>query len=94
MSGNQSLGVKSIVSSTSEFSIVGSQIPRSSAGSSSVFSGFSGKTQKSLRRIEVINNNKDIYAEDVITQKIIYYISLFSDEVKESLNKLKSKGLL
>ena len=56
----------------------------------SVFSGFSGKTKKSINRVEAIDNVKDNYIEDVITQKIIYYISLFSDEVKDSLGKLKT----
>lgn len=78
MTGNQSYGVKSMVSvggqsSTSEFSIVGSQ--RS-------MSIFSGKTTKSIHQIEPIETKKDIYVEDVITQKIIYFISLFSTEVK------------
>jgi hypothetical protein len=90
MTGNQSYGVKSMVSaggqsSTSEFSIVGSQ--RS-------MSIFSGKTTKSIHQIEPIETKKDIYVEDVITQKIIYFISLFSTEVKQSLGKLKTQGLL
>ena len=62
MTGNQSYGVKSMVSaggqsSTSEFSIVGSQ--RS-------MSIFSGKTTKSIHQIEPIETKKDIYVEDVI----------------------------
>ena len=47
-----------------------------------------------MNRIEVINNNKDLYAEDILTQKIIFYISLFSEEVKVSLQKLKKQGLI
>ena len=42
----------------------------------------------------MIANKKDTYTEDIITQKVIYYISLFSDEVKDCLNKLKEKGLM
>ena len=55
---------------------------------------FSGKTTKSIHQIEPIETKKDIYVEDVITQKIIYFISLFSTEVKQSLGKLKTQGLL
>lgn len=30
----------------------------------------------------------------MVTQKIIYYISLFSDEVKDQLSNLREKGIL
>lgn len=42
----------------------------------------------------MIQNEKDNYCEDIITQKIIYYISLFSEEVQDSVKKLKSEGLI
>ena len=35
-----------------------------------------------------------MYVEDIVTQKIIYYISLFSDEVQDQLTQLRQKGLL
>jgi hypothetical protein len=83
------MGVKSVISSTSEFSIVQSQTVKSGN------SIFSGKTQKSINRIGVIGNNqRDTYVEDIVTQKIIYYISLFSDEVSDSLDKLRKQGVL
>lgn len=81
VSGKQSMGVKSIASSS--FSIV--------AGSDDAKSFLSGATVQSLNRnVAPIYSNKDVYAEDIVTQKIIYFISLFSDEVKSSLDKLKN----
>ena len=32
-------------------------------------------------RFSVIDNSRDAYAEDVVIQKVIYYISLFNNEV-------------
>lgn len=57
------------------------------------FSVVSKDTVQSVHRAP-IHPSRDIYAEDVVTQKIIYYISLFSDEVKQSLGRLKDQGLL
>lgn len=56
VSGNQSMGVQSLKSGSSEFSIV------SNAKSASM---FSGQTQHS--QIQVIKNEKDTYIEDIIT---------------------------
>ena len=81
------MGIRSIVSSSSEFSIVESQAMKSGS------SIFSGKTQQS-RVCFIQNKSRDTYAEDIVTQKIIYYISLFSDEVKLSLNRLRQQGLV
>lgn len=87
VSGVQSVGGKSVASSG--FSIVGSN----AAGDSQSF--LSGKTVKSLtRNVARIESRNDVYIEDVVTQKIIYYISLFSEEVRGSLVKLKQQGLL
>ena len=44
--------------------------------------------------IAFVESNRDIYAEDVITQKIIYYISLFSDDVSSYLKNIRSKKML
>lgn len=61
------------------------------AGSDDAKSFLSGATVQSLNRnVAPIYSNKDVYAEDIVTQKIIYFISLFSDEVKSSLDKLKN----
>ena len=35
----------------------------------------------SSNRFSVIDNSGDAYAEDVVIQKVIYYISLFNNEV-------------
>ena len=35
----------------------------------------------SSNRFSVIDNSRDAYAEDVVIQKVIYYISLFNNEV-------------
>jgi len=86
-------------SSTSEFSIVQpSEISQSGQSlMESIMTGTGGASSMfSYNQIELIPSQfqKDTYAEDVITQKIIFYISLFSDEVKDSIGKLKSKGLI
>ena len=48
-----------------------------------------------LSGVSMIENSpSDTYAEDIIMQKIIYYISLFSSEVKQSLQNMRSKDML
>ena len=43
----------------------------------------------------VIQSDRDLYTEDLVIQKMIYFVSLFSDDVKEYLNRQRSKeGLL
>lgn len=49
---------------------------------------------KSKNTIAFVESNRDIYAEDVITQKIIYYVSLFSDDVSAHLKNIRSKKML
>ena len=79
------------------FSIIDSVVSGASMGvesfTSAGFSIVSKDTVQSVRRAP-IHPSRDVYAEDIVTQKIIYYISLFSDEVKVSLGRLKDKGLL
>ena len=54
----------------------------------------SSKNSKAKNSIAFVQNDRDTYKEDVITQKIIYYISLFSDEVSDHLKQLRSKTIL
>ena len=35
----------------------------------------------SSNRFSVIDDSRDAYADDVVIQKVIYYISLFNNEV-------------
>ena len=36
----------------------------------------------------------DNYLQDVIAQKIIYYLSLWSDDMRDQLEHLKKKGVM
>jgi hypothetical protein len=45
-------------------------------------------------RFSAIDNDRDMYAEDIVMQKIIFYISLFSEDVKERLKEMRSKDAL
>jgi len=45
-------------------------------------------------RFSTIQPQRDIYVEDIVMQKLIFYISLFSDEVQASLSRLRSKEQL
>lgn len=42
-------------------------------------------------RFSAVACERDTYAEDIIMQKVIYYISLFKSDVRESLFKSRSK---
>ena len=81
-------------SSTSEFSIVQPSVM--SQGEKSLVESIYSGAQQSYSQIELIPGGfyKDTYAEDIVTQKIVYYISLFSEEVKDSISKLRVKGLI
>jgi len=72
-------------------SVLSGEYKKSSAG----FSDYS-MVEKSLAIDEVsrIETKRDIYAEDVIMSQIIYYVSLFSQEMLSSLSKLRSKDSL
>jgi hypothetical protein len=80
------LSGKKSFSKTSEFSMP-------SAVSKKVES-LASMGEKAKNSIAFVESNRDIYAEDVITQKIIYYVSLFSEDVSEHLQKIRSKKVL
>ena len=84
------------LSSNKSFSVIGSVISndQKSISGYSEFSIVSGSRVGSILDSNVIETNRDIYIEDVAMQKIIYYVSLFSDETRSYLQKLRSKGQL
>ena len=83
--------------SEKSFSVIGSMISKENDKLSeySDFSVVSSSRISQIKKDNVIETNRDVYLEDVAMQKIIYYISLFSNEVKYHLERLRSKdGLL
>lgn len=83
--------------SEESFSVIGSLVAKDvdSISEYSDFSIVSDSRVSQIRSSNVIQTERDIYIEDVAMQKIIYYISFFSDDVKRYLNKIRSKeGLL
>jgi hypothetical protein len=42
-------------------------------------------------RFSAVVNDRDTYAEDIVMQKVIYYISLFKEDVREALFSKRSK---
>ena len=99
-----------ISSRQSEFSIIGSskvhsiimsvfsEAPQeSSLELGSEFSatvGSSSALSLSASRFSTIEPARDAYAEDVVMQKIIYYVSLFSEDVRSRLQEMRSKDTL
>jgi hypothetical protein len=80
--------------SSRSISIIDSIMSKKSVGKTSDFSIVSSAQSKKIEsvissikanNVAFVESNRDIYAEDVITQKIIYYISLFSDDVSAHL---------
>lgn len=48
-----------------------------------------------MSKISFIEQEEDDnYMQDVIAQKIIYYLSLWSDDMKKQLDELKQQGIL
>jgi len=47
-----------------------------------------------VSRISFIERNDDMYIQDIIAQKIIYYLSLWSTDMLAHLDKLREKGIL
>ena len=48
-----------------------------------------------MQQINFIDEQEDdTYVQDVIAQKIIYYLSLWSDEMRQQLGELKRQGIL
>ena len=45
-------------------------------------------------KYSAVVHERDSYAEDIVIQKIIYYVSLFRDEVRSSLFEKRSKDQL
>lgn len=45
-------------------------------------------------KFSVIECERDAYAEDIVMQKLIFFISLFSEDVKQQLQKMRSKDTL
>ena len=80
----ESIMSRKSVSQTSDFSLV-------SAGKRSVISVGSLRSKNTIAFVE---SNRDVYQEDVITQKIIYYVSLFSEDVSAHLRTIRSKKAL
>ena len=58
---------------------------------SSDFSIIFKEGEEPLEGIAKIETKQDIYAEDVVMCKIIYYVSMFSKEIVSSLSRLRSK---
>lgn len=86
---------KKSISQTSDFSIISSAKSKKlqSIISLSSANGAKGGSYKH-NGIAFVESQRDVYQEDVITQKIVYYISLFSDEVSEHLQQIRSKKIL
>ena len=48
-----------------------------------------------MQQINFIDEqDDDNYVQDVIAQKIIYYLSLWSDDMRHQLGELKRQGIL
>jgi len=64
----------------------------------SQISSMSGKgsamSMLNSSRFSTIENERDAYAEDIVMQKVIYYVSLFSEDVKSRLQEMRSKDTL
>ena len=63
----------------------------------SKYSDFSIASDSRVSQIKdgnIIEPKRDIYEEDIVIQKIIYYISLFSDDIKKYLSQQRSKETL
>lgn len=84
----ESILSKKSISQTSDFSII------SSGQGKKVGSLISLSSKKSKNTIAFVESQRDMYQEDVITQKIIYYISLFSEDVSAHLKNIRSKRML
>ena len=82
---------RSQISEQSSFSIISSPALMSVISSSVL--NFGG--DKINQQIGVIETQaEDTYMEDVVAQKLIYFLSLWSSEMRSQLGKLKSKGIL
>ena len=84
------------LSNNKSYSIVGSVISNDEETLSnySEFSILSDSRISNFADTNPIETDRDIYVEDIVMQKVIYYVSLFSDETKNHLQKLRSKSQL
>jgi hypothetical protein len=83
--------------SEQSYSIIGSVLTKDEEALSeySDFSIISNSRLSQIKGGNMLESDRDIYIEDVAMQKIIYFISLFSEDVKRYLVGLRSKdGLL
>ena len=80
----------SAVSESSEFSIISSKHVQSVI--SSIMSEAQNDAMKQINFIE--DRDDDNYVQDVIAQKIIYYLSLWSDDMRKQLSELKRQGIM
>jgi len=74
--------------SSRSFSVIESILSRKSVSKTSEFSLVSKGPASVIsmgQKTSVIESKRDLYAEDIVTQKIIYLVSLFSDEVQGHL---------
>ena len=78
------------------FSVIGSVLSndKESISGYSEFSIISGSRADSIVKGNHVETDRDIYIEDIAMQKIIYYVSLFSEDTKNYLNKIRSRNQL
>jgi len=78
------------------FSVVGSVLinDEETLSNYSDFSILTSSRANSFANGNKIETNRDIYVEDVVMQKVIYYVSLFSEDTKSYLMKLRSNSQL
>ena len=90
MSKGKGHGNSSALSESSEFSII------SSAKVKSLVSSTMSLANKKMNQISFIEKDEDDdnYVQDIIAQKIIYYLSLWSEDMRGQLDLLKEKGIL
>ena len=81
----------SAMSESSDFSIISSNKEKSLI--SSFLSDIKGQAMQQINFIQA-QEDDDTYVQDVLAQKIIYYLSLWSEEMRKQLNELKDQGIL
>jgi hypothetical protein len=84
------------LNSNKSFSVLGSVLfnDQKSIAEYSDYSIVSGSRISNIKNSNTIETNRDIYIEDKSMEKIIYYISLFSEETQNYLSKFRSKDKL
>ncbi|CAI2362242.1 unnamed protein product [Moneuplotes crassus] len=85
------------LNSEKSFSIIGSVLCKDEESLSeySDFSIVSGSRISEIRGANELQQERDFCTEDFVIKKIIYYVCMFGDEIKEFLSKIRSKeGLI